>query len=61
MTASIRTGFTRPEVAEQMAQVFGKKAETVNVDMKHRQQVGKFVRKIEKARKQAAKSTLTFQ
>ncbi|MDT8391684.1 MAG: hypothetical protein RRC34_14385 [Lentisphaeria bacterium] len=55
-----KTGFASPQVAEQMAQVFGQKAKTVSVEMKHRRQVGDFVRKIEKAHKQAAKSTLAF-
>lgn len=52
--------FTSPEIAKEMAKLFGDKAKTVPVEIKFAQQAGVFVRKIENAHKQAAKSKLVF-
>ena len=52
--------FTSPVIAKKMQKKFGKTTTTVSVDMKYRRDVGNFVRQIEKAHKQAAKSKLKF-
>jgi lipoate-protein ligase A len=47
-------------IAKEMIKVLGSQVKTVSVDIKHRQAIGNFVRKIEKAHQQAAKSTQRF-
>jgi len=52
--------FTSPEIAKEMVKLFGAEAKTVTVEIKYRREVGEFVRKIEKAHRDAEKSTLVF-
>jgi len=60
MPVSTERRFGSPEIAREMAKMFGDEAKTVTVEMKYRREVGRFVRKIEKAHKQAEKSKLVF-
>ncbi len=48
------------EIAKEMKIVFGSEAKTISVKIKHKRVVGNFVRKIEKAHQNAAKSNLIF-
>ena len=52
--------FSSPNIAKEMKRKFGNQTETVTVTMKYQKQVGAFVRKIEKAHKNAGKSKLIF-
>lgn len=52
--------FTSPQIAKEIARVFGTEAKTFSVEMKHLREVGNFVRKIESAHKRAEKSKLVF-
>lgn len=52
--------FSSPNIAKEMEKKFGNKTETVTVKMKYQKQVGAFVKKIEKAHKNAGKSKLIF-
>jgi len=52
--------FSSPNIAKEMKKKFGNKTETVTVTMKYQKQVGAFVKKIEKAHKNAGKSKLIF-
>jgi hypothetical protein len=52
--------FSSPEIAKEMEKAFGSEAKTVSVKIMHKQAVGNFVRKIEKAHKNTFKSTLVF-
>ena len=52
--------FYSPKIAREMKKIFGSETKTVSVKMMHRQAVGIFVRKIEKAHKASAKSSLIF-
>ncbi len=54
------TTFTSPQIAQEIARVFGSDVKTFSVEMKHRKEVGSFVRKIESAHKRAEKSKLVF-
>ena len=57
---TIQTKYASPEIAKEMAKAFGAEAKTVSVKIQHKKAVGDFVRKIEKAHKDAAKSKLVF-
>jgi len=52
--------FTSPDIAREMAKLFGDRAKTVPVEIKFAEQAGAFVRKIENAHRKAAKSKLVF-
>jgi len=52
--------FPSQEIAKEMVKLFGAEAKTVTVEIKYRREVGEFVRKIEKAHRDAEKSTLVF-
>jgi hypothetical protein len=52
--------FGSPEIAREMARMFGDQAKTISVEMKYEKEFGSFVRKIEDAHKQAGKSKLIF-
>ena len=52
--------FTSPQIAQKVARVFGARAKTFRVQIRHRRVVGNFVRKIETAHKKAATSKLVF-
>ncbi len=54
------TKFTSPEIAKEMARVFGSATKSFSLEIQHRKVVGDFVRKIEKAHKRAAKSKHVF-
>lgn len=54
------TKFASQELAKEVARVFGSEGKTFTVKLKHKREVGNFVRKIEKAHKNAAKSNLVF-
>ena len=54
------TEFRSPEVARKMAKLFGRRVKTVTIEMKYARPVRTFVRKIEKAHKQADKGELIF-
>ena len=49
-----------PDIAKAMEKEFGRKLGTFVVEIKYQKEVGDFVRKIEDAHKQAAKSKLVF-
>ena len=57
---STETKFRGPEVARKMAKLFGKRVKTVTVEMKYARPVRAFVKKIEKAHKEAQKGDLVF-
>lgn len=52
--------FASPKIAKEMEKVFASEAKTFSVKLQHKKAVGDFVRKIEKAHENAAKSTLVF-
>jgi len=52
--------FTSPQIAREAAKVFKTEAQTTTVQIRYKREVGNFVRKIEIAHKQAAKSKLVF-
>ncbi len=54
------TEFSSPDVAREMAKLFGNRVKKVKIDMKYTRPVRSFVGKIEKAHKRAAKGDLTF-
>ena len=54
------TRFSSPGIAKEMKKVFGSETKTFSLKLQHKKPVGDFVRKIEKAHKNAAKSTLVF-
>ncbi len=58
----MKNNITSPStrIAKEMAKIFGDKYISFSVEIKHRQVIGNFVRKIEKAHQQAAKSTQRF-
>ena len=58
----MKNNITSPStrIAKEMAKIFGDKYISFSVEIKHRQVIGNFVRKIEKAHQQAAKSTQLF-
>lgn len=51
---------TQTEISKEMEKVFGPEAKTFSLKLKHKKAVWDFVLKIEKAHKNAAKSTLVF-
>jgi hypothetical protein len=60
MPVQVNSTFASPKMAKEMIKVFGSQVKTVSVEIKHRQVIGNFVRKIEKAHQMAAKSTQRF-
>jgi len=52
--------FTSPKIASEMAKVFGSDAKKVKVDIKYRQEVGRFILKVDRAHNDARKSKQTF-
>ena len=57
---STQTRFASPKIAKEMTKVFGSEVKTVSIKMQHKKVVGDFVRKIEKAHKNVANSTIVF-
>jgi hypothetical protein len=55
-----QTKFASPAIAKEMEKVFGAETKTFSLKLQHKKPVGDFVRKIEKAHKNAAKSSLVF-
>jgi len=49
-----------PDIAKEMAKLFGDRAKMVPVEIRFARQAGAFVQRIEKAHKQAANSKLVF-
>lgn len=47
-------------IAEEMKKKFGNRTEIIAISMKYQKQIGSFIRKIEKAHKEAGKSNLLF-
>lgn len=61
MTKKIKeTKFASQKIAKEIKKVFGSKGKTFTSKLQYKRQVGTFVRKIEKAHKDAAKSKLVF-
>ncbi|MCC5848006.1 MAG: hypothetical protein JJU29_07920 [Verrucomicrobia bacterium] len=56
----MKTTYSSPKIAEKMLQQFGNETKTVTVEMKHKREVGGFLRKIEKAHQNAGNGTLRF-
>lgn len=54
------TRFTSPNIAKEMARVFGSETKTFSLQIQHRKVVGDFVRKIEAAHKRAENSKHVF-
>ncbi len=52
--------YASPAIAIEMKKAFGADVKTFSVKMQHKKVVGNFVRKIEKAHKNAVKSKLVF-
>ena len=52
--------FSSPAIAEEMKRVYGDNAKVVKIDMRHEEEVRKYVMNIEEARKKAATSKLHF-
>ncbi len=52
--------FSSPRITREVRKTFGKKAESVRVRMRSSKDVYRFVSKVEKAHKKAAKSKLAF-
>jgi HPt (histidine-containing phosphotransfer) domain-containing protein len=52
--------FTSSKLAQEIVRVFGSRAKTFKVEIKHQREVGDFVRKIEAAHKRAENSKLVF-
>jgi len=52
--------FSSPVIAKEMKKIYGSNAKVVKIDMRHENEVRKYVTKIEEAHKKAAQSKLTF-
>lgn len=52
--------FTSVRIAKEMKKKFGNRTESIAISMKYQNQIGSFIRKIEKAHKEAGKSDLLF-
>ena len=52
--------FSSPAIAKEMKRIYGSRTEVVRIDMRHEEEVRKYVMKIEEAHKKAAESKLTF-
>ena len=52
--------FTSVRIAKEMKKKFGNRTESIAISMKYQKQIGSFIRKIEKAHKEAGKSDLLF-
>ncbi len=52
--------FSSPAIAKEMRKIYGSSTRVVQIDMRHEEEVRKYVMKIEEAHKKAAKSKLTF-
>jgi len=52
--------FTSPKIAEEIKRKFSNQTEIISVNMKYKRNIGRFVRKIERAHNKAKKSTLSF-
>ena len=52
--------FSSPAIAKEMKKIYGSRAREVKIDMRHEEEVRKYVMKIEEAHKKAAESKLTF-
>ena len=55
-----QTKFTSPKIAEEIRKKFANKTEIISINMKYKRNIGRFIRKIERAHKKADKSTLSF-
>ena len=60
MTGKEETKFTSPKIAEEIRKKFANRTEVISVTMKYKRNIGRFIRKIERAHKRAEKSTLSF-
>ncbi len=60
MTGKEQTKFTSPKIAEEIRKRFANETEIISVPMKYKRNIGRFIRKIERAHKKAEKSTLSF-
>ena len=54
------TTFSSPAIARAMKKIYGSSTKVVKIDMRHEEEVRKYVMKIEEAHKKAAESKLTF-
>lgn len=52
--------FTSQKIAEEIKKKFAQQAEIISINIKYKRNIGRFIRKIERAHKKAAKSTLSF-
>lgn len=55
-----KVAFSCPEIAKEIKKRYGTNAVVVRFDMRHEEEVRKYVMKIEDAHKKAASSTLSF-
>lgn len=53
--------FSSPKIAEEIKKKFGDDVKTVSVKMKYTREIGRFIKKIDKAHQRTAQSTLHFQ
>ncbi len=54
------TTFSSPAIAKEMKRIYGNRTKVVRIDMRHEEEVKKYVMKIEEAYRKAAESELTF-
>ena len=52
--------FSSPAIAKEMKRAYGKSARVVKIEMRHEDEVKKYVMSIEEAHKKAAESELSF-
>ena len=52
--------FSSPKIAKEIKKKFGEQTESISINMKYKRNIGRFIRKIERAHKKAEKSTLSF-
>ena len=52
--------FSSPAIAKEMKQIYGSRAEVVEIEIRHKKEIKKYVMEIEEAHKKAANSTLNF-
>lgn len=52
--------FSSPPIAEEIKRVYGDSAKVIKINMRHEEEVRKYVMNIEEARKKAATSRLHF-
>ncbi len=55
-----QTKFSSPKIAKEIKKKFAEHTEIIPVNMKYKRNIGRFIRKLERAHKKAEKSSLSF-